>query len=394
MFIKILLRDAIIVFCLMVSTHAAAAAEEVVEDLSLGRAVPAYFKVLTFDPAEWREFADSFPDHLVAQDIKRNIDSIQLAPLVLDKDAIFACPLIKQKMRDMYDKSFRGERAPAPSVSVVDSKGMFDGILTILQTNEGDVPGFKASVAEIIAESEKVIAAYNQRLTITGGNSGLLKHLLGKIFFADDAYTNPVLSNMRMLLLTYDLVAGDDQLFADKKDPTHTLANSLSKYMELEGVTDTLVIGCGRSLIADVAGTATFFADEFLKSHTKRTFVHSCQHCLHDHNHQLTVALYEPGATADYDGSAHADIAADALTPAFWATLTELKKAGKAPIKHVIDHSYAIDGLNPMIHSALDVGGTFTTYADYTGKIEEHGFMLDYTRTFGSRIEYTYAKVR
>ena len=382
------------VFCLLASTYAAAAAEEVVEISSLGRAVPAYFKVLTFDSTRWQEFTGAFPGHPIAESIKGHLDSIQLAPLVFDRDAVFASSFIKQKIREKYDRSFREERTFVPSVRAVDGKGMYDAIVTILQATAGNITGFQASVEDLIAESEKVITAYNQRLAITGGNSGLLKHLLGKIFFADDAYADPTLTSMRMFLLTYDLVAGDDQLFADKRDSTHTLARSIARYVELEGITDTLVIGCGRSLIADVAGTPTFFADEFLKSYTGKTFVHSCQHCLCDHDHQLSVALYESAATADYDGCAHADIAADALALTFWEALLALREAGKNPIKHIVDHSYIIDGLNPRIHNSLVVGDTFTTYTDYTGKIEEHGFVLDYVRPFGSRTEYTYVKTR
>lgn len=379
----------------MASTYAAANVEDVLEATqSLGRAMPAYFKVRTFDPVKWQEFTSAFSGHSIADSVKEHLGSIQPTPLVFDRDAVFTCSFIKQKMRDNYDQSFRGARAHAPSVMAVNSKGMFDGILAILEASEGDVPGFKTSVEELIANSEKVIAAYNKRLTTSAGNSGLLKHLLGKIFFAEDAYTDSTLTSMRMFLLTHDLILGDDHLFADKKDPAHMLAKSLAKYMEHEGVPDTLVIGCGHSLIADVAQTPAYFADDFLKEFTRKTFVHSCQHCLCDHEHQLTVALHETGSRFDYDGCAHADIAADALAPTFWDALVALRGAGKNPIKHIVDHSYIIDGLNPRIHNSLDIGGTFTTYTDYRGKIEEHGLTLNSTRIFGSRTEYTYVKIR
>ncbi len=395
MIAKIVLKNIIVVFCLIASTYAAAKVEDVLEATqSLGRSIPAYFKVRTFDPVKWQEFTSAFPGHPVAESVKEHLGSIQLTPLVFDRDAVFACPFIKQKMRDKYDQSFRGARAHAPSVMAVNSKGMFDGILALLEASEGDVPGFKASVEELITASEKVIATYNQRLTITRGNEGLLKHLLGKLFFADDAYTNSDLVSMRMFLLTHDLVLGDDYLFAEKKDPTHTLAKSLAKYMEHEGVPATLVIGCGHSLIADVAQTPAYFADDFLKVFTGKTFVHSCQHCLCDHEHQLTVALHEAGSRFDYDGCAHADIAADALAPTFWDTLVALRGAGKNPLKHIVDHCYIMDGLNPRIHHSLDIGGAFTTYTNYAGKIEEHGFELQRTQVLGSRTEYIYVKVR
>lgn len=395
MFAKIVLRNIITAFCLMISAYASAAVEELLEGpQSLGRVIPAYFKIRTFDPVKWQEFTSAFPGHPIADSLKEHLGSIQLAPLVFDRDAVFACAFIKQKMREKYDQSFRGARMPAPSFSMVDGKGMFSGILAILEASDGDVPGFIAYVEELIAASEKVIAAYNQRLVMIGGNSGLLKHLLGKVFFADGAYTDPTIIPMRMFLLAHDLVLGDDHLFADKKDPTHTLAKSFAKYMEQEGVPGTLVIGCGHSLIADVDETPAYFADDFLKEFTKKTFVHSCQHCLCDHEHQLTVALYEAEPKFDYDGCAHADIAADALAPSFWDALVALKESGKNPIKHIVDHCYLVDGLNSRIHSSLDIGGTFTTYTDYTGKIEGYGFMLNSTKIFGTRTEYTYLKTR
>lgn len=391
MIVKTLRISFISVFYSIASGYAAEG--RIDDEAALGRTIPTYFKICTFDVARWQEFTDAFPTNVFAQNIKANLTSVQLSSLSFAEDTIFASEFFKQKMREEYNCSFKGERSPAPCLQVVDSKGMFDGIVEILQTTEGDVDGFKNRVGKLITDFQRIVLAYNTRLEKSGGNSALLKHFLSKIFFASAAYTDVELISMRRYLKERGLVDGDPYLFADAKDPSHRLIGSLAKYLELEGMTDTLVLGCGRSLIADVEGVLPYCAEDFLKPVTKKTFVHSCQHCLDEHDRALCVALYEDGTT-EYDGWAHADIAADALVPGFWDALGDLQRTGRNPIKRIVDHSYIIDGLNPRIHNVLGVGGLFTTYINYTGKIEEHGFELQRTQTRGVRMEYVYVKVR
>jgi hypothetical protein len=69
-----------------------------VQSLGLGKAVPGYFKILTFDKARWNAFADEFPAQPVAQGIKQNLESIQLSPVVFSREEIYASEFFKQKM--------------------------------------------------------------------------------------------------------------------------------------------------------------------------------------------------------------------------------------------------------------------------------------------------------
>lgn len=388
-----------VTFCLIVSVYAASKGAEIelVPSLGLGRTIPGYFKILTFDKARWLTFADTFPEQPVAQNIKKHIDSIQLEPLVFSREDIFSTEYFKEMIRQKYGASFKGDRPVAPNLRAVDSDGMFAGILNILQTTEGDAVGFEAFVEGLITQSQSVIAAYNHRLETSCGNSELLKHFLGKIFFAEEAYLNSGFTAMRMHLLVEGLVAGDDYLFDTEVDPSHTIAQSLLKRIELEGAADTLVLGCGHSLMADVAGTSAYFADDFLKAYAKKTFVNSCQHCRCDHDGQIAVAITEsgPAANISYDGGAHADIFGDAVTPSFWTALAQLKTEGRSPIKCIIDHAFMLSTHEKAIANSLDVGGTFRTYLDnLTEKFETVGFALQGTQKFGERTEYIFEKVR
>ncbi len=399
MFAKKILKKLSVAFCLIVSTYAATEVTEieVVQSLGLGKAVPGYFKILTFDKARWNAFADEFPAQPVAQGIKQNLESIQLSPVVFSREEIYASEFFKQKMRETYDLSFRAERTFAPFMRAVDSDGMFAGILNILHTTEGDAVGFEAAVEELMVQSQSVVASYNHRLEASGGNSELLKHFLSKIFFANDTYTNSVLTNMRLVLLADGLVAGDDYLFGSEIDPSHTIAQSLLKCIELEGAADTLVLGCGHSLVADVTGTSAYFADDFSKAYTKKAFVNSCQHCHCDHDGQIAVAITEggPSANISYDGGAHADIFGDAVTSSFWDALAQLKTEGRSPIKNIIDHAFMLSVHEEFISNSLDIGGTFRTYlTDLTEKLAVVGLELQGTEKFGARTEYIYVKVR
>jgi hypothetical protein len=397
MFAKEFFKKLAVSFCLIVSIYAASEATEIelVSSLGLGRGIPGYFKILTFDKARWAAFVDTFPEQPLAKNIKQHIDSIQLEPLVLSREDIFSAEFFKGIMRQKYCTSFKGDRCAAPNPRTVDSDGMFAGILNILHTTEGDAVGFEAFVEELITQSQSVVAAYNHRIAASGGNRALLKHFLSKIFFAEDAYADSVLTNMRMILLTEGLVAGDDHLFGVEVNLSHTIAQSLLRRVELDDATDTLVLGCGNSLIADVTGTAAYFADDFLKAHAKKTFIHSCQHCHCNHGGQITVALYEAHSAATYDGGAHADIFADAVTPTFWAALIQLKTEGRSPIRNIIDHSFMLSAHEEYIANSLGVGGTFRTYLpDLTEKFESVGFELQGTQKFGERTEYIYVKVR
>jgi hypothetical protein len=150
-------------------------------------------------------------------------------------------------------------------------------------------------------------------------------------------------------------------------------------------------------LIADVAGTSAYFADDFLKAYTNKTFVHSCQHCQCDHDGQIAVAITEGGLAANisYDGGAHADIFADAVTPTFWAALIQLKTEGRSPIRNIIDHAFMLSAHEEYIANSLGIGGTFRTYLpDLTEKFETVGFALQGTQKFGERTEYIFEKVR
>lgn len=385
-------------FYLIVSVYAATEATEIelVPSLGLGRTIPGYFKILTFDKAKWSTFADTFPEQPLAQNIKQHIDSIQLEPLVSSREDIFSTEFFKERIRQKYCTSFKGDLPVAPNLRTVDSDGMFAGILNILHTTEGDAVGFEAFVEELITQSQSVIAAYNHRLETSGGNSELLKHFLGKIFFAEEAYLNSGFTAMRMHLLVEGLVAGDHHLF-DTEIRSHTFTQSLLRRIALEGEADTLVLGCGHSLIADVAGTSAYFADDFLKAYTNKTFVHSCQHCQCDHDGQIAVAITEGGGAANisYDGGAHADIFADAVTPTFWAALIQLKTEGRSPIRNIIDHAFMLSAHEEYIANSLGIGGTFRTYLpDLTEKFETVGFALQGTQKFGERTEYIFEKVR
>lgn len=386
-------------FCLIVSVCAATEATEIelVPSLGLGRTIPGYFKILTFDKAKWSTFADTFPEQPLAQNIKQHIDSIQLEPLVSSREDIFSTEFFKERIRQKYCTSFKGDRPVAPNLRTVDSDGMFAGILNILHTTEGDAVGFEAFVEELITQSQSVVSAYNHRLETSGGNSELLKHFLGKIFFAEEAYLNSGFTAMRLHLLVEGLVAGDDYLFDTEIHLDHTIAQSLLKRIELEGAVNTLVLGCGHSLMADVAGTSAYFADDFLKAYAKKTFVNSCQHCRCDHDGQIAVAITEsgPAANISYDGGAHADIFADAVTPTFWAALIQLKTEGRSPIRNIIDHAFMLSAHEEFIANSLGIGGTFRTYLpDLTEKFEAVGFALQGTQKFGERTEYIYVKVR
>ncbi len=400
MFANKYLEKLAIVLCLIAPSYSALEVTEAVEiapSLGLGRTVPGYFKIQTFDKARWSAFVEAFPEQPLAQNIKQHINSIQLESLVLSREDIFSTEFFKGMMRQKYCASFRGDRPVAPNLRNVNSDEMLAGILEILHTTEGDAAGFSTFVEGSIAQSQTVVAAYNQRIAASGGNSALLKHFLSKIFFAEDAYTDPVLTNMRMILLTEGLVAGDDHLFGAEMHLDHTIAQSLLKRIELEGEADTLVLGCGHSLIADVPETTAYFADEFLKAYTNKTFVHSCQHCRCDHDGQIAVAITEGGGAANisYDGGAHADIFADAVTPSFWTALAQLKTEGRSPIKCIIDHAFMLSAHEEFIANSLDIGGTFRTYLkDLTKKFEAVGFLLQGTQAFGERTEYIYVKVR
>lgn len=390
------LKQIVVALCFFSSSYAASSEEAIDNELALGRELPAYFKIMAFEKARWEAFSDAFSDHPVAQNIKKNLESIQLTQIVFSREAIFSSEFFKRRMRDEYTSSYRKERDFAPPINTVDSDGMYAAILSLLAVDSEDSTRFNAYIDAEMIMYEKIITAYNHRLAARSGNSALLKHFLSKIFFAQDAYSNSTLINMRMILLAEGLVAGDDYLFATEKNTSHTLSNSIFKYMELEGATDTLVIGCGHSLVADVVDTPAYLADDFLKMYTGKTFVYDCQHCLCNHENQIAVALTEGGLEAkiSYDGAAHADIYANATTPEFWNALISLKNEGRSPIKCIIDHAYMFSDRLERIANSLDIGGIFRTYLDLTSQLALYGFELRGMEKFGKREEKVYVKVR
>lgn len=394
--VKKYLKQATVALFFVVPSYSAelSTAQEIVDDgLSLGRNMPAYFKIMTFDKTRWEAFADAFPGHPATQSIKMHLESIQLIPLVFSRNEIFASEFFKKAMRQKYCNSFKGDLPSAPLLSDTNSDEMYAAILNLLHADESAFSKFEEYIAESIVMYEKIIAAYNHRLEMLGGNSALLKHFLAKIFFASNAYADSTLINMRMTLLAEGLVAGDDYLFAEQKDPSHTLAKSILKYIQLEGHTDTLVIGCGHSLIADVAETPRYLADDFLKAYTGKTFVHDCQHCLCDHGGQIAVALSESDDIS-YNGAAHADVFANATTSEFWEALKTLNDEGVSPIRCIIDHAFMLSNSGEQIANSLPIGGIFRTYLDLTEHpLEPHGFVLQGAEQFGERVEKIYVKV-
>lgn len=381
--------------CFAVNLYACEYVEEQIQQLVLGRSVPAYFKIMSFDKTKWERFADTFSAHPVAEAIKQHLESIELSSLVFSKDEIFATEYFKAKMRQAYCQLFNGARPSAPLLQTVDSDGMYAGILGGL-TDSIDVEKFEEWIAQEMDSYQKIMTTYNNRLQSNRGNSALLKHFLGKIFFAPNAYTDPLLTRMRMTLLAEDLVAGDDHLFALERDITHTLAESILKCLALKGAADTLVIGCGDSLIGDVADTSDYLACDFLYEYTRKTFVHDCQHCLADHSQHISVALTEAGlgANTSYDGAAHADIFADAKNPQFWAALKRLKDEGRSPIRRIIDHAFMLNTEGQLIADCLDSGGEFITYlSECDVSFEQYGFSLNQTRIVTSeRTERIYIR--
>lgn len=392
MFFDVLFKKLFLAIAFLISLYASEGEEEVI----IGKTIPAYFKILNFDKTKWERFADAFPSHPAAQAIKQHLDSIQLEPQVFARDALFSTAFFKSRMRNAYcGELFHGTKPQAPHINVT-SDEMYSGILEILADNESDTARFEAWINKEMTSYEKIIRAYNHRLESIGGNNALLRHFLGKIFFAPDAYSNQTLISMRMTLLTEGLVAGDDYLFSEARDLSHTLEHSVLKCIELKGNADTLVIGCGDSLIADVPETSSYLADDFLKTYTGKTFVHDCQHCLCDHSRQITVALTEGGMNAEitYNGAAHADIFADATKPKFWASLKKLKDEERSPIKRIIDHSFILSKHGSQLANCLEVGDEFVTYLDsFEGPLEDYGFQLKETKNVEHRTENLYVKI-
>lgn len=378
---------------LLISCMHASESVRVEEELVLGRSIPAYFKIMDFDKAKWERFANAFSDHPVAQAIKKHLDSIQLAALVFSRDDILATEHFKKRMRHIYCNMFGGIKPPAPYLRVTNDE-MYAGILSLLADSAEDTAKFEQGLNQEMEANERVIDAYNYRLQSLGGNSALLKHFVEKIFFAPNAYTDETLIAMRLTLLTEGLVAGDDYLFASEKNPTHTMAQSILKCIELKGPADTLVIGCGNSLIADVSQTPPSFADDFLRAYTSRDFVHDCQHCLCDHSTHISVAITEPPvleAEITYNGAAHADIFADAKRPEFWAALKRMNDTDRNPFTCIVDHAFMLNAEIGQISECLPAGGIFRTYLNIDG-LEIYGLQLLRIERFGSRMEYVYEK--
>lgn len=363
------------------------------EEPIIGRSVPAYFKIMDFDKAKWERFANAFSAHPVAQAIQTHLHSIQLTPLVFSREEIFATEHFKGKMRTAYCQLFKGERLSPPLLNVTNDE-MYAGILSLLADSSEDTAAFEAWITQEMISYARVIDTYNHRLQSMVGNSALLRHFLEKIFFASNAYTDETLISMRMTLLTEELVVGDDYLFAPEKNLEHTVAQSILKCIELKGELDTLVVGCGNSLIADVTGTEPYFAEEFLKAYTGKTFVHDCQHCLRDHSAHISVAITEPGLDAEvtYNGAAHADIFADAKRPEFWAALKRLKDTGRSTITCIIDHAFMLKEEIAQISECLPMGGVFRSYLNIDG-LEIYGFQAMGIERFGNREEHIYEKI-
>ncbi len=387
------LKSIIFGFLLISYIHASELAR-VEEELLLGRDIPAYFKIMDFDKEKWERFSNTFSDHPVDQAIKEHLESIQLVPLVFSRDEIFSTAYFKGRMRQIYCELFGSTKNPAPLLSVTNDE-MYAGILNLLADSPEDTAKFEQGINQEMEANEKVIDAYNHRLQSMRGNSALLRHYLEKIFFAPNAYTDETLLGMRLTLLTEELVAGDEYLFAPEKNPTHTVAQSILKCIELKGAADTLVIGCGNSLIADVIETPPYFAEEFLKAFSGKTFVHDCQHCLCDHSAHISVAITEPPvleAQITYNGAAHADIFADAKRPEFWAALKRLNDIGRSPFTCIIDHAYMLKEEIEQVSACLPMGGVFRSYIEF-GTPEIWGFEKIKSERFGTRTEYVYEKV-
>jgi hypothetical protein len=168
--------------------------------------------------------------------------------------------------------------------------------------------------------------------------------------------------------------------------------DELRVFMQHERFDGTIVLGCGRSLIADVSETPHFFGEDFIRSLNKgKEFIHQCQHCCNNHHQELTIAIYAPYATFGYDGCSHADIAADASTPGF---IHALKLHQGAYVKAIVDHSCSLGHHEAALIHALPCGGLFNTYADLTEKREKYGIKpLEERTTHSGRREYVYQKI-
>ena len=312
----------------------------------------------------------------------------------MSADSIYNSPFFAQKIRDLYTKFKSEYQVSGVNIpTTLDSNLMFESILKILQNHKADkVEDFINEVDNLVVQCQTVIKNYNERLVRAGGNSELIKHFLNKIFFAHDAYTNAQLIAMRAYLKEHALVDGDAHLFGPSINPNHTLTDSIQKFMQHERFDGTIVLGCGRSLIADVSETPHFFGEDFIRSLNKgKEFIHQCQHCCNNHHQELTIAIYAPYATFGYDGCSHADIAADASTPGF---IHALKLHQGAYVKAIVDHSCSLGHHEAALIHALPCGGLFNTYADLTEKREKYGIKpLEERTTHSGRREYVYQKI-
>ncbi len=112
------------------------------------------------------------------------------------------------------------------------------------------------------------------------------------------------------------------------------MINVRGYYVE-HGCSRVLVLGCGKSVIADHASgydVAEILSLRLPDDELGKRIPHPCQHCYDDHRGELTVALYEGEGSQDN----HADISCDAIA-LFTPMSTE-----KMQWKVIKDHSMGI----------------------------------------------------
>ncbi len=134
-------------------------------------------------------------------------------------------------------------------------------------------------------------------------------------------------------------------------------------YHEAHGCSRVLVLGCGKSVIADHASAydvAGILSLRLPGDELGKRIPHSCQHCYDAHSGELTVALYEGENSLDN----HADISCDAIT------LFTQMNAERMQWRVIKDHSRGIlvssEGETPLpnidritqVVALLEVGGT------------------------------------